>query len=312
MRQNIKRAAEVYRTEGLRSLIIRSHRYLDYRLRDHRATVMWFFLRVARSRRVYEAKVGEFTLKLHPDDRGISKELALYHCHEPLATGYLKRFVGEQMIAVDVGGNIGYYTVHLSSLVGSKGTVIAIEPDERNCELLAVNIRKNDLDNVKLVPGVAIGRIDGSGKLCSAKRSNWHSLQSAGHPSGDDIHVKRLDTLVDELHLPTVDFIKMDIEGFEVEAIHGMVKTLQSQKPNIMMEMHYWLAGPDKMKIMLNLLETLGYRAEVMLDRSQDYAWTRDVPLVVERPTYADLMRLSSWIANPMVFWTARDTGGAV
>ena len=76
------------------------------------------------------------TLLVDAQDRGISREFALYHVHEPIATEFMKGLLREGMVGIDIGANIGYYVLLEKRLVGSEGKVVAVEPAPRNLELL--------------------------------------------------------------------------------------------------------------------------------------------------------------------------------
>ncbi len=122
-------------------------------------------------------------------------------------------------IVIDVGANVGTFTVMAAKLVGDKGLVVAIEPEPVNLALLQRNIDSHNLNNVKVIRKAVW---DKAAKvwLYLSKHSALHSLC---HASEDRIEVEAdcLDNIVAELRLSHVDFIKIDVEGAEPEVLRG-------------------------------------------------------------------------------------------
>ena len=135
-------------------------------------------------------------------------------------------------IVVDAGARIGAFSAKISAALGEEGRIIAIEPEPRNFACLLKNIKANRLNNV-----VAIQRALWSQKqpldIYLSGNAAAHSVHHDAFYSstGDSISVEAdtLDGILEELDIASVDFIKMDIEGSEIEALKGMRKALESQ-----------------------------------------------------------------------------------
>jgi len=150
------------------------------------------------------------------------------------------RFVGERfllaelvkpgMTVVDVGANIGYCTLYFASLVGLKGTILAVEPSPENLPELRRNISANQLSNVRIVES-AVGAE--RGEVAFAAGINGGIL-------GDDasgtyrVPVAPLDELINN----GVDFLKIDVEGFEGAVIEGARRLLREFRPVVFLEFH--------------------------------------------------------------------------
>jgi FkbM family methyltransferase len=216
-------------------------------------------------------------MSLRRDDRGISRELAVYHIHEPLETELLSRVIEEEMVVIDIGANIGYYVLMESSLVGPGGQVIAIEPSSENIESLNANLILNDIHNVTVIPA-AVSDSDGKGNLYLSRSSNWQSLRKPPywHPALGvrEVSTWRIDTLVEKLKVP-VNIVRMDIEGGEVAAFEGMAQTLERYKPRIAVEMHTSLVGRQSIVDVLKKLKTFGYNVMFIIDRDKNVPWNR-------------------------------------
>jgi FkbM family methyltransferase len=135
---------------------------------------------------------------------------------------------------IDVGANIGYYSIFFSRSLGAN-MVYAFEPSPREFSRLNHNIRLNKIQNVKLFP-VALGR-ENSQLTLYIHKSNF-GKNSLVNPGDSDqsitVDVKRLDDVVG--NLSPVNFIKIDVEGAEPFVLEGATKTIIQYKPVILYE----------------------------------------------------------------------------
>lgn len=133
------------------------------------------------------------------------------------------------MTAIDVGANIGYYLLMIEQRVGPSGKVILIEPSMENLPELRRNIALNGFTNVEL-HAVALGAEEGQTGMLAGINS--------GVVAGDDapytVPLRRLDRLVNE----PVHFMKIDVEGYEGQALAGAREIIESQKPTLFLEVH--------------------------------------------------------------------------
>jgi len=273
VRRKVKHGVSIYRKRGLVALIdTLYHRW---------AGSIWDEILWQRSSRTLvngdlKVSVGFGTLLVHPQDRGISKELALYHVHEPVTTEFMKGFLKEGMVGIDIGANLGYYVLLEKRLVGNEGRIVAIEPVPRNLELLRQNIALNGLSGVTVVGG-AVGERDGVGTMFISRSSNWHSLFPSCLCDGGAIEVPMctLDSLVHRLQMPRVDFVRMDVEGYEANILSGMKETLRKFRPRLLMEVHGNLLGHQETALLLKELKRLGYETQHLVEREFDLAWIR-------------------------------------
>lgn len=134
---------------------------------------------------------------------------------------------------LDIGANIGYYTLIMSKLVGSTGKVYAFEPEPKNFEILKKNIELNKLDNV-ILEQKALSNIDGVTYLELSKDSGQHRLSD----HGVKVESISLDSYFGE---GEIDFIKMDAEGSEYKILKGMKNVLKNKNLKIVTEFYYKL-----------------------------------------------------------------------
>jgi len=85
---------------------------------------------------------------VNPKDSGVGAHLLKSSVYEPYETKLFKQVMKEEMVVVDVGAHIGYFTLMAAKLVGAKGKVYAFEPDPSNYRLLVKSIHENGYRNV--------------------------------------------------------------------------------------------------------------------------------------------------------------------
>jgi FkbM family methyltransferase len=135
---------------------------------------------------------------------------------------------------VDVGANLGYYSLLASRLVGPSGRVVALEPNSENCRLLLSSLRLNDITNVQLLP-VAADRGRGWAYYSTHVGSNGGLIEAddlLSHP-GNVVPTFRLDDLVEG----PVGFLKMDVEGAEGRVVQGAARIIERDRPIVTTEL---------------------------------------------------------------------------
>ncbi len=167
---------------------------------------------------------------------------AVFEEHE---TDVITRMVKKGNTVIDIGANIGYYTLIFARLVGESGKVYAFEPDPSNFSLLKKNVEINGYRNVVLIQK-AIS--DKSGKLklyLNQDNKGDHRVYDSkdGRPSVE------IDCIsLDEFFANSaegINFIKMDIQGSEWDAINGMKNLLKKQK-SLKILSEFWPGGLKK------------------------------------------------------------------
>jgi FkbM family methyltransferase len=199
-------------------------------------------------------------------DRARSMGASLYWTgfHEMRELIFLNRFLKADMVALDVGANLGEYTVFMAKRL-RKGKVISFEPLKKNLVLLEENVKLNRFDNVV---------ISNLGLSDSSEQIEIHELEDEMNEGLATIHLgerkskmsypvqlELLDSLVDSFDMKRIDFIKMDIEGAELKALKGSIETIRKFKPLVMVEISdvtYQAAGYSKVDIH-HFFKTLQY-----------------------------------------------------
>ena len=165
---------------------------------------------------------------------------------EYASTQIAHRLVKSGDIVVDVGANIGYYSVIFSRLVGPKGHVFSFEPTQYFGRVLKQNLDANSIKNVNVIP---LGLSDAPAEMkiqidgCSA---TLHVPGGGELLSQESISLTTLDGFVKKHQIPRIDFIKIDVDGHEPAVLNGGWQTIDRDKPLILMEIshaHYLQSG---------------------------------------------------------------------
>lgn len=128
---------------------------------------------------------------------------------------------------VDVGANCGIYTLKAAKKVGTKGLVIAIEPENENYDFLSRNIRINRYNNV--IPlKLALSSFEGRSELY-VQNFGKHSLITKTNRAVD-VSVTTLALLLNRIGVSRIDLMKIDVEGSESEVLRGSEDLLTSKK----------------------------------------------------------------------------------
>jgi FkbM family methyltransferase len=175
------------------------------------------------------------TLYLDRDDGAVSQPL-LHGDYEAHLVPIFRQFCRPGMTVVDVGANVGLYTMLASSLVGKSGRVVAVEPNSENCRLILLSLDANDAENVELLP-LALDRGRGWSNLSGHFGSNGGlvSGDAAGLTSGwsEIVPTFALDDLVQD----PVHFLKIDVEGAEGRVVAGAQRILETSRPVVATEL---------------------------------------------------------------------------
>jgi FkbM family methyltransferase len=225
------------------------------------------------------AQVGEFTMKVHSSTEYVSKKLILFGGYEQEEIDFLCSLAKPGDTFVDVGANIGLYTLHLSRAVGSTGRVLAFEPDPDNLALLRENIRLNNCDNVTVFP-FALGNTSSHQKLYTCKDNKgyqgWADFNSSG--TAVEVEVKAGADVLGDL---TPELMKIDVEGAEPLVWKGL-----KQKPKkLLFEFIPYIIrgiGEDPLQFLQNILDA-GYSLFYIENKKLTQVKPEEITLLVEQ-----------------------------
>jgi len=157
--------------------------------------------------------------------------------YEPWLKKHFKNLIKPGDTVLDVGANIGFHSIYFSTLVGAVGRVIAVEPIKQNFKALQHNVLLNKLDNIILVEKA----LANESKIINVHINNdainpgAHSLLNEGI-ANTKVNCITGNDLLKKLGISELDFIKIDVEGFELEVIKGLSDTIKTCRPIIIFE----------------------------------------------------------------------------
>jgi FkbM family methyltransferase len=195
---------------------------------------------------------------------------------------FLEKLIRPGFVCLDIGANLGYYSVALSRLAGEDGRVLAVEPIPLFQRIWRENVRMSRRANLTLLP-FALGAEEGGTVQMGTptRQGRLHhgmtKITASGAPSEQfaktyQVPIRQPDRLLADV--PRLDFIKCDVEGYEHVVFANMVQTLRRCRPLIQTELN----GTANRRAVAELLFGLGYEARVL-----DAAGTALVPCAPEQ-----------------------------
>jgi len=228
---------------------------------------------------------------------------ALNRIHEETTTNLFRKVVKEGNVVVDLGANIGYFTLLAARLIGEKGKVFAFEPEPKNFGYLIKNIKLNDYNNIVAVQK-AVSDHSGKTKLFICPYDSGH--HTINQPSGikaysrqklSEIAFIEVETVTLDEYLKDkvdrVDVVKIDVEGAEALVIFGMRETLRKNK-NIKIFLEFFPLLIKKMgsfpqEFIESLLKNFNFNIFVI---GHDYSMERSKETTLRIENYENLRQL--------------------
>ncbi len=207
---------------------------------------------------------SELAMQVHAvADVHVSAAIARDGIWEPQETRFLLDTLRPGDVFVDVGANIGYFSLLASRLVGPAGTVLAFEPEAANYALLEANCRRNGCDNVRCFQA-ALGEENASGTIYLNELNRGdHSLypEQTGR-TGQDISIVNGSKLICASHA-RVNCIKIDTQGAECDVVRGLRELVAASADDLIMIVEF---SPRH-------LRNAGSSGGTLLDLLTDHPW---------------------------------------
>lgn len=185
-------------------------------------------------------------------------------------TKLASRLIKKGMTVIDIGANLGYYTLIFSSLAGKEGKVYAFEPDPSNYRLLKKNIEANGFRNAIAVKKAVSSK---SGKLgfylSEEHRGDHRSYDPGGKRKKITVSCVSIDEFAKKKIRP--DFIKIDVQGAEFQVMKGMSRTLDRSGGMVIVCEFYpsaMIRCGDSPTEFLEFLEGKGFRLAFIDERN--------------------------------------------
>ena len=181
---------------------------------------------------------------------------------EPEVQKVCQFLVQPGMVVFDIGANIGFFTILFGRLVGEKGQVYAFEPFSEAATQANENARLNEMSQIEVVRAAVgsqcgeeeflLGESSLMGRLSDGRVNHTETVVS------EKVPVVTIDHFVLERNHAPPSFVKIDVEGGEVDVLHGMKEVLQQHRPVILCEIH------NRNKEVSHLLREVDYQTQVI------------------------------------------------
>jgi FkbM family methyltransferase len=216
-----------------------------------------------------------FKIYARLNDAFVGSGIIRYKSYEANVTREVRSLLKPGHVFIDIGANIGYFTLLAATLVGPQGKVLAFEPNEDNCDLLKTSVRENGFENIEIYP-YAVSECEQSLELVVAAPHSTGQVcdlapgASTPAPGFRVVRAVALDDMLTDRE--RINVVKMDIDGAEPRALWGMERLIRRHRPVMLVEF-----APDFLlsisqvtpETFLDQLAGYGYDL-VVLDRSSD------------------------------------------
>ena len=165
---------------------------------------------------------------------------------------------------IDIGANIGLFSITASAIVGDNGKVLSFEPFATNYNAFLNNINLNKIKNITAIQKAVAEKEQELNLFYDSTESNLGMVSSyaSSHTIQQQIKAVSLDNFLPTININAIDIIKIDIEGGEYSALLGMKATIQHYKPKLIVEIDDAILKntPYTAEDIYNYMATLNYK----------------------------------------------------
>jgi len=173
---------------------------------------------------------------------------------------------------IDAGAFMGTFTVY-ASLITENGKVIVFEPDPDNYKMVEKHIELNNLNNVILLKK-GLWDCEKTLKFEQNNVGSTLNIINEDNPNLIEVQVCALDEILNDHKIGNIDFIKMDIEGAEIEALMGANKTLVNNDVKLAIASYHIVKGKETYISVEKQLSNMGYQTNTVIDPERvTHAW---------------------------------------
>ncbi len=158
-------------------------------------------------------RINDFVICLNPIDRDVSPRIAAFGWIEGGTTELFLDLLERESIVLDIGANIGWYTLLAASKSGRESRVISFEPNPASYSLLSKSVALNHFENIELLP-ICVSNTDGlvNLNLSSSDHEGHHSIKKSFDGRSITVECCTLDLITSKLGIDHIDIMKIDVE----------------------------------------------------------------------------------------------------
>lgn len=206
-----------------------------------------------------------FSIFVMPNDY-VGASIISTRSYEPNVTHVIKKLLKAGDVFLDLGGNVGYFSMLASRLVADNGKVLTFEPNPQNLQLIYSSQLQNKASNVMVYPYAA----SDTSTILRFTTVGSNGGVVTEHSGNQNYYLLVQSVVLDEIlrNEPRIDLIKIDIEAHEPSALRGMVNLIKTHRPKIVTEFHPWAMKINNVELPEKYLEqlyNLGYKLSVIL-----------------------------------------------
>ena len=219
-----------------------------------------FYMRWALRRFTQPAKIWikkhRFFIWLDPENKAVDDYIFIHGHWELDIAKIIEEHLCVGEIFIDIGANIGYFSLLGASIVGPTGRVIAFEPISRVADQFRMSVQANNHKNVE-ISNMALGAKSAVMKLeiMPGNVGGSSLVKNIGSGHSECVKVSTLDNELADFE--DISVIKIDVEGYEYEVLKGAQETIKKYKPTIIMEFSPSVYGRQKVNNSRNILSLL-------------------------------------------------------
>lgn len=175
-------------------------------------------------------------------DSLIERQIFYFGFYRPWVLPYFDRLLTKGQTVVDVGANVGQFTLWAAKRVGTEGMVVAFEPDRSSFEKLLKNVQLNSLQGV-LLENIALSNYDGEAILHLNDELDDNKGQSSlsrltHHRRTQPVICQKLDNFLSQQRIRKVHVVKIDTQGAELRVLRGAANVIEKNRPAIILRCH--------------------------------------------------------------------------
>jgi FkbM family methyltransferase len=224
-----------------------------------------FFIVSRGRRRIVHTRINGYEL-LTIANEDVGREILFAKSFEIGETRFIQRFLSTSATCIDVGANIGYFSILMASGAPDR-KVYSFEPIPLNAHLLRSSAALNSLENIEVIES-AVGSTDGEVNFNQAIDSAYSSILDSRRKPVERllrVPITSLDSFLATRSIPTIDFLKIDVEGAEELVIEGSIALMTDprRRPKLVL-----------MELFDKNLEPFGTNALAIVNRMKELGYT--------------------------------------
>lgn len=203
----------------------------------------------------------QFSILIDNKNGVVDNEIFLSGCYEPFFLSLIKKNLNKGDVFVDIGANIGQHSLFASGVVGDEGKVIAFEPIPRTYDQFSRSVQKNSMKNVE-IHNCGCGEAESTLEIFfeEGNISGSSFIKSDDKDLKESISIVKADSIL--MKEKKISFIKIDVEGFELEVLKGLQQTINKYHPIILIEYspyYFDISDPNIGFEIISILVDSGY-----------------------------------------------------